>query len=258
MRSRAARSCAGCRSRRREVVSTTTGIAVSRRSALISASTSRPSLRGRLRSSRIRSGSGHSGSRSCSSAWTPSGARAARCCALVVLERLAHEHDIAGVVLDEQDHDRVERGHATIVSESGGPGSVNQILVPPEYALSSQMRAAVVLDDLAAASRGRCRCPRSGRAVQPLEDHEDPLRVLGVDPDPVVGAIEQPVVPPAMGVDRDSGRRVGVELDAVGRSGSGTRSESIRGRRTAQAASRSRPRRRPPARAARGHSSPPR
>ncbi len=105
-----------------DVVSTTTGMERSSGSDLISASTSRPSLRGRFRSSSTRSGREFAGLRRNSIASTPSPTILQRVAHLVVLERLLDQDDIAGVVLDQQDADglAVVFGHRRSVSGSAG------------------------------------------------------------------------------------------------------------------------------------------
>ena len=52
--------------------------------------------------------------------------------------------------------------------------------------------------------------------MQALEDHEDPLGILGLDADPVVRASELPALAVSPGIDPDDGRIVAVELHRVG------------------------------------------
>src|SRR5580704_9537995 len=76
--------------------------------------------------------------------------------------------------------------------------------------------AAIVLDDLAAHSKSDAGARVGSPVVQPLEDHEDTIRVLGLDADSVVGDREQPeaVVLPVHR-DPDDRRAVPTELDRV-------------------------------------------
>src|SRR5215472_12124491 len=71
--------------------------------------------------------------------------------------------------------------------------------------------AAVVLDDLLDHGQADS-CAGVGRpVVEALEDHKDPVGVLGVDPDAVVGEREQPVPAVTAGRDRDPRRLVTAE-----------------------------------------------
>src|SRR5205814_2210421 len=55
----------------------------------------------------------------------------------------------------------------------------------------------------------------AGARVQALEDDEDAVGVLGVDPDPVVLAAEAPEAVLALGGEADDRRGVAAELDRV-------------------------------------------
>ena len=119
---------------RREVESTTTGIRRSASSPLISARTSRPSLRGRLRSSRIRPGRGAAANVALAAQEAqrldPVGHRVQAVAQLVVRERLPDQQDVAGIVLDQQDVDRPPRCSSGVLSWSMA-GRVRQKVVPP-------------------------------------------------------------------------------------------------------------------------------
>ena len=169
-------------------------------SALTSASTSRPSLRGRLRSSRTRSGRGISAYspswRRNASASTPSDDDVQAVADLVVRERLLDQQDVAGVVLDEQhvdDLDGLGVAHAAVSSSGSAAGSVNSNRAPRSGSAGSEPDApAVKLDDLAAHRKPDAGALVGVARVQPLEDDEDALGVLVLDADAVVGAGEVP------------------------------------------------------------------
>ena len=138
---------------------------------------------------------------------------------LVVLERLADEDHVAGVVLDEQDLDDVQalvHGVISSVAMSGTGRVKRKVDPPPFWPASSQIAPAVVLDDLAA-HREPDPGPRVDvPGVQALEDDEDPVGVLGVDADAVVGHGELPALAVAARRDAHQRRLVAVELDRVG------------------------------------------
>ena len=149
-------------------------------SALISASTSRPSSRGRLRSSRIRSGRGASAYLPPRAAGTPAPPRRrsprAACWRSCVLERFPGHQDVARVVLDEQDSIvALGRFHVLGFRSPGRAGRVKQKLVagrdracrarsrPPWYStIFLQIARPMPVPGYVVAG------------VQPLEDHEDP------------------------------------------------------------------------------------
>src|ERR1700741_4364421 len=63
--------------------------------------------------------------------------------------------------------------------------------------------AAVVLDDLPDHGQADPRAGVGRLIVQPLTDHEDPVGVLGLDPDAVVAEREQPVLAVPLSRNRD-------------------------------------------------------
>ena len=149
-----------------EVVSTTTGMVRSSGSALTSSSTSRPSLRGRLRSSRIRSGRG-------ASAKSPSRRRKAQrldavsdalaggcasCCR-------SNASSVISVSPGSSSTRRTSIGLSGVsvrdhgADRSSMTGNVKRKVVPVRAEVSNPDAAAVALDDLACTSPGRCRCP---------------------------------------------------------------------------------------------------
>src|SRR6266496_2288119 len=75
--------------------------------------------------------------------------------------------------------------------------------------------ATVIFNDLPAHGQPNTRSRVCGLVMQALEDHEDPLGVLGGDPDAVVGEREQPVLAVPVGRHRDAWRLVGGELQRV-------------------------------------------
>src|SRR4051812_17260529 len=171
-----------------DVVSTTTGMERRRSSALTSASTSRPSMRGRLRSSRIRPGLG---ALACSPSprrnWSASTPSRTMCSELRILWCSK-----ASCVINASPGSSSTSRTSITLSESlircpgflddgqgeleGGAGVLAG--VQPDG-------ATVVLDDLATHRETDTRTGIRVLVVQPLEDHEDPLGVLGVDPDAV-------------------------------------------------------------------------
>ena len=96
------------------------------------------------------------------------------------------EDDVAGVVLDQQDLDRVRCS-----STSCGDSSVGRVkwnVAPGRDVGVEPDPAAVVLDDLAAHREADAGALVGAAGVQALEDDEDPVGVLGLDPDAVVRA----------------------------------------------------------------------
>ena len=187
---------------------------------LISASTSRPSLRGRLRSSRIRSGRG-------ASAYWPSRRRNCRACSpslttcrrlldLVVLEGLPGHEDVTRVVLHQQDVDhpglvvlshRLPRlgssvGGFPVVSASGScPGLVRRLgrhgqrePEPRAFRIRRVEPDAPPWNSMIFLAQGQADAgaPVGLLGVQALEDDEDAVGVLGLDADAVVGDGEEP------------------------------------------------------------------
>src|SRR5690348_7507747 len=68
--------------------------------------------------------------------------------------------------------------------------------------------ATVIFDDLLYHGQAYSGAGIGGLVVQSLEDHKDPVRVLGLDPDPIVAEGEQPVVAVAADRHRDPGRLI--------------------------------------------------
>src|ERR1700742_2320824 len=176
-----------------DVVSTTTGMDRSAGSPLTSASTRRPSLRGRLRSSRMRSGRSAPVRRySIASTPSPTTNRWLRTwlCSNASCMRTTSPGSSStsrttigwlsvGWVIGRQSEAEAGAGVAV-----GG--------VQPHA-------AAVVLDDLAAHGEPDARALEARARMQALEDDEDPLGVLGVDPDAVVRHAEAPDAVVALG-----------------------------------------------------------
>src|SRR3954454_9040920 len=192
-----------------EVVRTTTGIDRSAASPLTSASTSRPSLRGRLRSSRIRSGRSPPSRRNFIAS-TPSPTTCSRLRTLLCSNASCMRTTSPG----SSSTSRTTIGWLSLgwvigrqsEAEAGARSAV----------LGVQPHApAVVLDDLAAHGQADARALEARARVQALEDDEDPLVVLGVDPDAVVGHGEAPGAVVALGADRDARGLVAAELDRV-------------------------------------------
>src|SRR5215831_4722729 len=203
-----------------DVVRMTTGMTRNPGSAFSSASTSRPSRRGRFRSSRIRPGRGAlayspSWRRNCSACspsfttcswlWILWCSKASRVISTspgssstsnTSTTRAWASLAIGILVLGE---------HGQGEPEAGASGDCG---VEPDP-------ATVIFDDLLYHGQAYARTGIGGLVVQALEDHEDPVGVLGLDPDPIVAEGEQPVVAVAAGRHRDAGRLIRAELQRV-------------------------------------------
>ena len=211
-----------------DVVSTTTGIVRSVASALISASTSRPSLRGRLRSSRIRSGRGASAyspsRRRNRSASTPSRHDVQPVADLVVLERLLDQErrrrgrprpagrrstSSCSASLMRRSPPRVrvarrQREDRTCAPRPSGAGA-SQIRPPWYSTILRHMARPMPVPSYAVAR------------VQALEDDEDPLGVLGARcRSRCRCSVKRQNAPSRAGGDLDARRRLAAELDRVG------------------------------------------
>src|SRR5687767_3252500 len=236
-----------------EVVSTTTGIRRSSSSALIRASTSRPSIRGRLRSRRISPGRG-------ASAYWPSRKRNASASSplLTTWSSLAILASASASLVMS-----TSPGSSSTRRISTGAGSAARGSSDTELSffcfgfgfgivgtgdlveLVDQLRrrgglvgrdgdgqgpadgrplldgrvepdvAAVELDDLLAQGQADAGAGIRLLGVEPLEDHEDPVGVRRFDPDPVVGDPERPLPVGLFGADLDPGRGIAAELDGV-------------------------------------------
>src|SRR5579863_3735250 len=204
-----------------EVVRITTGMTRSAGSSFNSASTSRPSRRGRLRSSRISPGRG---------ALTYSPVRWRNCSACSPSFTTCNWLRIlwcskASRVMS------TSPGSSSTSSTSTNlvlPPSVTDIFVlrerwqgEPETGPGRDRRvepdpAAVVLDDLPYHGQAYSRAWVTRLVVQPLEDHEYTFGVFRLDPDSIVAEREQPEI--TLPADRDAhpGRLVGTELQCVG------------------------------------------
>src|SRR6266702_4247241 len=203
-----------------EVVRITTGMTRSAGSSFSSASTSRPSRRGRLRSSRIRPGRG-------APTYSPVWCRNCSACSpsftTCRVLRILWCSKASRVISTSPGSSSTSSTSTTwpvrpslfgilVLRErwqgepETGPGRDRRVEPDP---------AAVILDDLpyhGQADPGA----RIGRlVVQPLEDHEDPPGVPGLDADPVVAEREQPELAVPAGRDGDPGRLVGAELQRV-------------------------------------------
>src|SRR5215471_11905505 len=203
-----------------DVVKMTTGMTRSAGSPFSSARTSRPSRRGRLRSSRISPGRGALAyspvrCRNCSACspsfttcnwlrilWYSKASRVistspgSSSTSSTSTTRVWASLAIGILVLGEHGHGEPETG------PNGDRG------VEPDP-------ATVIFDDLLYHGQAYSRAGISDLVVQALEDHEDPVGVLRLDPDPIVAEGEQPVVAVAAGRHRHPGRLIRAELQRV-------------------------------------------
>src|SRR3954467_14768770 len=191
-----------------EVVSTTTGIERSSGSALTSASTSRPSMRGRLRSSRIMSGRSAPLRRK-SIASTPSPTTCRRLRTLLCSNASWMRTTSPGS--SSTSRTLIGSGSGWVMgreSEAEGRARVRRLGVQPHAPV-------VVLDDLAAHRQADAGALVARTRVQALEDQKDAVGVLVVDADPVVLAAEAPEPAVALRREPNDRRRVAAELDRV-------------------------------------------
>src|SRR3954449_12622976 len=207
-----------------EVVSTTTGIMPSWGSSLSSASTSRPSRRGRFRSSRIRPGRG-------ASAYSPSWRRNCSACSpsLTTWRRLRILwYSNASLVIRTSPSS--SSTSSTSTTSSGVGSAIGVVLLfrcrRDDREREAEARSAavlgvepdapaVVLDDLAAHREADPGARVLALAVQPLEDHEDALGVVRLDADPVVEERDLPELAVPVSLDHDVRRVVAAELEGV-------------------------------------------
>src|SRR5579884_527116 len=226
-----------------ELVRTTTGMRRSRSSDLMAARTSRPPSRGRLRSSRIRSGRGASANspwrRNRLSAASPLvatltwvAARAPRSPSristtspgLSSTSRISTGRGSACALMGRKAPNltspKRERGPASLALRAGRRLTTRQ----GEIKRATLARlglgpdaAAVALDDLAADGQADAGAGVLLLRVQPLEDDEDALQVLRVDADAVVTNPEQPLAAPRRAAGADVDHRPGgaAELQRV-------------------------------------------
>src|SRR5690349_9099827 len=181
-----------------DVVRITTGMTRNPGSAFSSARTSRPSRRGRLRSSRIRPGRG-------APAYSPSWRRNRIACSPSFTTcswlRILWCSKASRVI-------STSPGSSSTSSTSTTRAwtSVIGILVlgergqsEPETGASGDRGvepdpATVIFNDFLYHGQAYACAGIGGLVVQALEDHENPVGVLGLDPDPIVAEGEQPVV----------------------------------------------------------------
>src|SRR5215470_16595135 len=203
-----------------DVVRMTTGMTRSCGSSLSSASTSWPERRGRLRSSRIRSGRGAPvyspvWRRNCS-ACSPSVTTCSLfwilwCWNASLVIRMSPGssstsststiwypvHSGIGILIGWQ--------HGQGKAEPGAGGALG---IQPYL-------ASVILDDLLDHGQADAGAGVGRPVVQPLEDNKDPVGVLGLDPNAVVAEREEPVRALPAGRHRNPGRRIPAELQRV-------------------------------------------
>src|SRR5579863_9845209 len=202
-----------------EVVRITTGMTRSAGSSFNSASTSRPSRRGRLRSSRISPGRGAPAyspvrCRNCS-AWSPS---FTTCNWLRILW-----YSKASRVISTSPGSSSTSSTSTILvlpsvtgivvlrkrwqgEPEAGPGRDRRVEPDP---------AAVILDDLPHHGQAYSRSRIARFVVQPLKNYKYPFSIFRLNPDSIVAEREQPEIPVPADRDADPGRFVGAELQRV-------------------------------------------
>src|SRR5215467_10938064 len=200
-----------------DVVRITTGMTRSRGSPFSSASTSRPSLRGRLRSSRISPGRGALAYspvwwRNCS-ACSPSFTT----CSWLRILWCSNASRVISTSPGSSSTSSTSTTRALALSAIG-------VLVLGEHGQGEPETgpcgdrgvepdpAAVIIDDLLYHGEAYSRAGIGGLVVEALEDHENPVGVLRLDPDPIVADGEQPVVAVAAGRHRDPGRLIRAEF----------------------------------------------
>src|SRR5262250_339635 len=176
-----------------DVVRMTTGMTRSLGSAFSSASTSRPSRRGRLRSSRIRPGRG-------ALAYSPVRCRNCSACSPSFTTcswlRILWCSKASRVISTSPGSSSTSSTSTTRASAWLAIGVLVLVLVQrgqgePETRARRDRGvepdpATVVLDDLLYHREANARAWISRLVVQALEDHEDPVGVLRLDPYPVV------------------------------------------------------------------------
>src|SRR5919108_5862379 len=201
-----------------ELVRITTGMRLRSGSCLISARTSRPSLRGKFRSSRTRSGRGKPTNR-------PSRRR----------------RDMASTpswATCSWWRTFAPRGASTASRTSPGLSSTNKICIGlPSSASCMAVRlprrqcereraslarfglhpdaAGMVLHDLLGDRQTDAGAGIPAATVQALKDQEDALDVLRLDADAVVPQPEKPILPPTLRPNVDEDRLLAAELDSV-------------------------------------------
>src|SRR5262249_2952456 len=203
-----------------DVVRTTTGMTRSPGSPFSSARTSRPSRRGRLRSSRIRPGRG-------ALAYSPVRCRNCSACSPSFTTcswlRILWCSNASRVIRTSPGSSSTSSTSTTLVSALSAIG----VLVlgecgqgEPETRPCSDRGvepdpATVILDDFLDHGETYSRAGIGRLVVQALEDHEDPVGVRGPDPDPIVAEREQPVGAVAPRRYRNPGRLIRAELQRV-------------------------------------------
>src|SRR5690348_11103491 len=203
-----------------DVVSITTGMTRRRGSSFSSASTSRPSLRGRLRSSRIRPGRG-------ASAYSPVWRRNCNACSPSFTTcnwlRILWCSNASRVISTSPGSSSTSSTLITLVL----PPSVTGMLVlrkrwqgKPEASPRRDRRvepdpAAVILDDLPYHGQAYSGARIGHLVVQSLENHKYPLGVFRLDTDSIVAEREKPELAVPADRDGDPGRLVRAELQRV-------------------------------------------
>src|SRR5215471_1386659 len=202
-----------------DVVRITTGMTRSPGSSFSSASTSRPSLRGRLRSSRIRPGRG-------APAYSPVRCRNCNASSPSFTTcnwlRILWCSNASRVISTSPGSSSTSSTLTTLP-----PPSVTGMLVlrkrwqgKPETGPGRDRRvepdpAAVILDDLPYHGQAYPGSRIGRLVVQPLENHEYPLGVFRLDTDSIVAEREQPELAVPADRDGDPGRLVRAELQRV-------------------------------------------
>src|SRR5215472_4137451 len=188
-----------------DVVKMTTGMTRSAGSPFSSARTSRPSRRGRLRSSRISPGRG-------ALAYSPVRCRNCSACSPSFTTcnwlRILWCSKASRVIRTSPGSSSTSRTSTTRGPAEPETGPCGDRGVEPDP-------AAVILDDLLYHGEAYSGSGIGRLVVQALEDHEDPVGVLRLDPDPIVAEREQPVRSVAARRHRDPGRLIRAEPQRV-------------------------------------------
>src|SRR5690348_16864656 len=203
-----------------DVVRITTGMTRSAGSSFSSASTSRPSRRGRLRSSRISPGRG-------APTYSPVWWRNCSACSPSFTTcrwlRILWCSNASRVISTSPGSSSTSSTSTTLVL----PPSVTAMLVlrecwqgEPETGPGRDRRvepdpAAVILDDLLYHGQAYSGTRIGRLVVQPLENHEYPFGVFRLDAYSIVAEREQPELPVPADRDGDPGRLVRAELQRV-------------------------------------------
>src|SRR5437899_8268041 len=203
-----------------EVVRITTGMTRSAGSSFSSASASRPSLRGRVRSSRISPGRG-------ALAYSPVRCRNCSACSPSFTTcnwlRILWCSNASRVISTSPGSSSTSSTSTTLVL----PPLVTGMLVlrerwqgKPETGPGRDRRvqpdpATVILDDLPYHGQAYSGARIGRLVVQPLENHKYPFGVFRLDTDSIVAEREQPELAVPADRDGDPGRLVRTELQGV-------------------------------------------